>query len=142
MTQAKSGDTVQVHYTGTLNDGSQFDSSHGADPIQFTIGDGNLIAGFEQAIIGMAAGDNKSVTIPSDQAYGPHHKDLVHEVQREQIPPEIGLEVGSQLQASGPNGEPVRLVVVGLTDDTATLDANHPLAGEDLTFALELVAIV
>lgn len=142
MTQAKSGDTVQVHYTGTLKDGSQFDSSHGADPIEFTIGDGNLIAGFEQAIVGMAAGDNKSVTIPSDQAYGPHHQDLVHEVERQQIPPEIGLEVGGQLQASGPNGEPVRLTVVGLTDDKATLDANHPLAGEDLTFALELVAIV
>lgn len=142
MTQAKSGDTVQVHYTGTLNDGSQFDSSHGADPIEFTIGDGNLIAGFEQAIVGMTAGDSKSVNIPSDKAYGPHHQDLVHEVERERIPPEVTLEVGGQLQASGPNGEPVRLTVVGLTDDKATLDANHPLAGEDLTFALELVAIV
>ena len=141
MSQAKSGDTVKVHYKGTLEDGSEFDSSAEQDPIEVTIGDGLVIPGFEKALIGMAPGETKTVTLPAEEAYGPHVADNVHEIERSRIPPEIDLEVGIVLHASGPSGETVRMTVTGLTDSTVTLDANHPLAGRALTFELELVSI-
>ena len=140
MTEAKAGQTVKVHYTGTLEDGSEFDSSKGRDPLEFTLGAGQVIAGFDEAVTGMKVGDSKTVNIPSDEAYGPHHADLVHSVNRDQIPEEIDLFVGARLQASGPEG-PVNLMVTEVGDKTVAMDANHPLAGKDLTFALELVDI-
>ncbi len=140
MTQAKAGQTVKVHYTGTLKDGSEFDSSKGRDPLEFTLGAGQVIAGFDDAVTGMKIGDSKTVNIPSDEAYGPHESELLHSVGRDQIPEEIDLFVGARLQASGPQG-PVNLVVAEVADDTVTLDANHPLAGQDLTFDLELVDV-
>ena len=142
MTQAKAGDTVRVHYTGTLADGSEFDTSKGRDPLEFTIGGGRVIAGFEKAALGMAAGESKTVTIPAEEAYGPHVEEMVREVERSAIPADIPLEEGLQLQATGPNSQPLVLTVVAVGEETVTLDANHPLAGEDLTFEISLVEIV
>ena len=142
MSEVKSGDTVRIHYTGTLEDGSQFDSSSGRDPLEFTVGSGSVIPGFEAAIIGMVVGDSKSVTIASADAYGPHQSELVREVEREAIPDTIELAVGLQLQAQGPDNNQLVLTVVEFDEETVRLDANHPLAGKDLTFALELVEIV
>lgn len=138
---AKVGDSVQVHYTGRLEDGSEFDSSTGREPLAFTLGQGNLIAGFEQAVVGMAQGETKTVTVPADQAYGARNEDMVQKVERETIPDEIDLRLGLRLQAQGPDGQAVALTVVGMDDDYVTLDANHPLAGKDLTFDIEVVAI-
>ena len=142
MSEAKSGDTVRVHYTGTLNDGSQFDSSQGRDPLEFTIGAGQVIPGFDAAVTGMTVGDAKSVTIPADEAYGPRMDEAIQQVPRDAIPSEIEIHEGLQLQASAPNGQPVVVTVVSFDDASVTLDGNHPLAGQDLTFALELVEIV
>lgn len=138
MRQAAIGDTVQVHYTGTLEDGSQFDSSAGRDPLEVTLGQSQVIPGFENALIGMAEGESKSVTLAAEEAYGPHHNELIHTVGRDQIPAEIELEVGSELAASDAEGRQTRLVVVDLSDENVTLDANHPLAGKALTFELQL----
>jgi peptidylprolyl isomerase len=140
MSQAKSGDTVRVHYTGTLDDGTQFDSSRGREPLEFTLGGGQMIPGFEKAVDGMAVGDSKTINIPATEAYGERHDQMVQEVPREHMPDEIELEVGMQLQAEGPAG-PVIVTVTALGEENVTLDGNHPLAGKDLTFDLELVAI-
>lgn len=142
MTQAALGATVKVHYTGTLDDGSEFDSSRSGEPLTVTIGKGELIPGFEDALLGMAAGDSKTVSIASEDAYGPHRAELVQDVGRAQIPPEISLEVGGAVLVRGPDGQPMRLLVRELTEETVTLDANHPLAGENLNFDLELVEIL
>ncbi len=142
MRQATTGDTVQVHYTGTLADGTEFDSSAGREPLEVTVGGGQVIRGFDGALMGMAEGDRKSVTLAPDDAYGPHNPGLVHIVERTQIPDEIDLAVGTQLQASDGSGNQIGLVVVELDADNVTLDANHPLAGEALTFELELVGFV
>ncbi len=142
MSEAASGDTVKVHYTGTLADGSQFDSSVGGEPLELTLGGGGVIPGFEKAVVGMAEGDSRTVTIAAEDAYGPHHADRVHEVERARIPADINLEVGGVLQAVGERGETMVVKVVELSDSGVTLDFNHPLAGEDLTFELQLVEIV
>ncbi len=142
MRQAAIGDTVQVHYTGTLDDGSQFDSSAGRDPLEVTLGQSQVIPGFENALIGMIEGESKSVTLAAEEAYGPHHNELIHTVGRDQIPAEIELEVGSELAASDAEGRQTRLVVVDLSDENVTLDANHPLAGKALTFELQLAGFV
>lgn len=141
MANAKHGDTVRVHYTGKLQDGSEFDSSSGRDPLEFTIGSRMVIAGFENGVIGMMPGDSKTVQIPCDQAYGPAQKEMIQEVPRDQIPSGIPLSVGGRLQATAPNGQPFTLTITAISDDSVTLDANHPLAGKDLTFDLELVDI-
>jgi peptidylprolyl isomerase len=141
MSQAKTGDTVRIHYTGSLTDGTQFDSSSGRDPLEFTIGQGHIIPGLEREVAGMEVGQTKTVTVPADDAYGPHHEEAVHEVQREQIPDTIDLAIGVELQATAQNGQVMRLRVVELGDDTVKLDANHPLAGKDLVFEVELVEI-
>ncbi|CUJ87327.1 peptidylprolyl isomerase [Shimia thalassica] len=141
MTVAKSGDKVRIHYTGTLSDGSVFDSSEGRDPLEFTLGSGQVIPGFDAGVAGMAIGDKKTIEIPSDQAYGPSHDEAIQDVPREQIPAEIPLEVGLQLQMQAPTGQVVPVTVIKITEDTVTLDANHALAGKDLTFALELVSV-
>lgn len=141
MSAAQSGDTVHVHYTGTLNDGQEFDSSREREPLEFTIGSGQVIAGFNEAVTGMAVGDSKSVTIPADQAYGVHNPDMVQAVPRNAIPPDIEMQVGLILSARSPEGQNVNFKVVDFDAEKVTVDGNHPLAGEDLTFALELVAI-
>jgi peptidylprolyl isomerase len=142
LSQAKSGDTVQVHYTGRLNDGSQFDTSSGGEPLQFEIGGGQVIPGFEDGVVGLTVGQSKTFTIPADQAYGPHHDDWVVKVPRERIPDQVVLEEGRQLQIRQENGEAAVVTIVQVTDSEVTLDANHPLAGQDLTFEIQLVAIV
>ncbi|MBR9843415.1 MAG: peptidylprolyl isomerase [Rhodobacteraceae bacterium] len=141
MTAAKSGDTVRIHYTGTLSDGSVFDSSEGRDPLEFTLGSGQVIPGFDTGVTGMIVGDKKTIEIACDDAYGPVHEDARQDVPRAQIPAEIPLEVGIQLQMQSPTGQVVPVTVVAITEEAVTLDANHPLAGKDLTFALELVSI-
>lgn len=141
MAQVKQGDTVKVHYTGTLADGTVFDSSDGRDPLQFTVGGGQVIPGFDDAVDGMAVGEQKTVTIPCQQAYGEVQNELVMTVPLEQVPPDLKIEVGMMLEMGGTQGEVLRVTVVEITDSTVILDANPPLAGKDLTFALELVGI-
>lgn len=141
MAEAKNGDTVRIHYTGTLEDGSVFDSSEGQEPLEFTLGSGEVIPGFEAAIQGMQPGDKKEVTVVSDEAYGEHRSDWVLEVGREDFPTNIEPEVGQQLQLSQ-GGQSFVVTVTDVSDASVTLDANHPLAGKDLTFELELVEIV
>ena len=142
MTQAKSGDTVRIHYAGTLDDGSEFDSSAGRDPLEFTLGGGQVIPGFDSAVDGMAVGESKSVTIPPDEAYGQRHDQLAQQVPRTTLPEDLEPVVGMRLQSQGPDGQVMNLVVTEIVDDTITVDANHPLAGQALTFAIELVEIV
>jgi len=142
VSQAALGQTVKVHYTGTLNDGSVFDTSKDAEPLTVTIGKGELIPGFEDALLGMAAGDSKNVTIAAEDAYGPRRADLVQEIGRDQFPPDMELEAGGAVLIRGPDGQPMRLMIQELSEESVTLDANHPLAGQDLTFALKLVEIL
>ncbi len=142
MTQAKSGDTVRIHYTGTLDDGTEFDSSAGRDPLEFALGSGQVIAGFDDAVDGMTVGEQKSVTIPPEQAYGERHEQLVQEVPKSALPEEIAPQVGMQLQSQSTEGQVMNLVVTEVSEESITVDANHPLAGQALTFAIELVEIV
>lgn len=142
MTQAKSGDTVRIHYTGTLDDGTQFDSSAGRDPLEFALGGGQVIPGFDSAVDGMAVGDSKTVTIPAEEAYGQRHEQLVQQVSRSALPEEIEPTVGMQLQSQSPEGQVMMLVVTEVENESITVDANHPLAGQALTFDIELVEIV
>ena len=141
MTQAKSGDTVRIHYTGTLDDGTQFDSSAGRDPLEFALGGGQVIPGFDRAVEGMTVGESKSVTIPPEQAYGERHEQLVQQVPKSALPEDMKPEVGMQLQSQSPDGQVMNLVVTEVEEATITVDANHPLAGQALTFAIELVEI-
>jgi len=141
MKQASTGDTVHVHYRGTLSDGTEFDNSVGRDPLQVTLGQGQVIPGFENALMGMAEGDTKTITLPPEEAYGDKNPGLIHEVERAQIPPEIQLEVGGMLAATDAQGRQMQLTVVALEGDKVTLDANHPLAGKALTFELTMAKI-
>lgn len=140
MASAKSGDTVRVHYTGKLEDGSVFDSSDGRDPLEFTVGSGQVIPGFDQAVAGMSPGEEREVKIPAAEAYGDRKDDLVIVVERAQLPPDIDPDVGQQLQLSQ-EGRAFVVTVADVNEQNITLDANHPLAGEDLTFELQLVEI-
>lgn len=142
MTTAASGHTVKVHYTGTLNSGDEFDSSAGGEPLEVTLGEGAVIAGFEAALLGMAPGESKTVTIPAEEAYGAHKAERVYDVERERIPPDVDLEVGRLLQARGADGQTVTMTVMAIEEEKVTLDFNHPLAGQDLTFQVELVEIL
>ncbi len=141
MEQAKKGDKVQVNYKGYLEDGTIFDSSEGKDPLDVTLGTGKVIPGFEAALTGMEVGEKKTVNIPMEQAYGVHNAEMVMQIPKEQIPPDLKPEIGQKLQVGGPNGEAMMVEVIDLTDEFIILDANPPLAGKDLTFDLELVAI-
>ncbi len=141
MVQAKPGDTVKIHYTGKLDDGTVFDSSVNREPLEFTLSGGQVIPGFDQAVVGMSPGETKTQKIPMDQAYGPYREEMVVELSREQMPPDMQPEIGQQLQIQQPDGQSVPVMVTEVTDETVTLDANHPLAGEDLTFEIELVDI-
>jgi FKBP-type peptidyl-prolyl cis-trans isomerase 2 len=139
--QAKKGDAVQVHYTGKLEDGSVFDSSQNRAPLGFTLGDGNMIKGFDSAVYGMVIGDKKTVTIPAAEAYGERRQDMMIEVPVGQVPPDIKPEIGLQLVLQGGGGQPMPVTVVDINEEKITLDANHELAGKDLIFDIELVAI-
>lgn len=142
MTQAKQGDTVRIHYTGRLTDGTQFDSSQGREPLEFQLGSGQIIKGLDAQVQGMTVGDSATVSIPADDAYGPHRPEAVQTVPRDRIPPSIDLSIGARLQATGGDGQPLQLTVVGVDDAEVTVDANHPLAGKDLVFDVELVEVV
>ena len=141
MTQAKNGDKVTVHYTGKLADGSIFDTSVGEEPLVFTLGEGELIEGFEESILNMSAGEKKTVTIAPEKAYGEPQEDMVLEIPLAEMPPDLELEVGDELELTNEDDEPMIVTVSQLTNDYVTLDANPPLAGETLTFDLELVTI-
>ena len=141
MTQVKSGDTVAIHYTGTLLDGTQFDSSEGREPLEFEVGSGHIIPGLDAAMPGMEVGDKKTVKIASADAYGPLNPEMRQAVPREGIPADIPLEVGTQLQMQTPDGQALPVMVVEVDEATVTLDANHPLAGKDLQFDIELMKI-
>ena len=141
MTTAKQGDTVRIHYTGTLNDGTVFDSSTGRDPLEFEVGSGMIIPGLDVAIPGMTVGDTKTVNIAADQAYGPVNDQARQAVPRADIPADIPLEVGVQLQMQTPDGQVLPVTVADVNETEVTLDANHPLAGKDLNFDIEIVEI-
>jgi peptidylprolyl isomerase len=141
-TQASPGDTVLFHYTGSLRDGTVFDSSSGREPLRVTLGSGQVIRGVDDALVGMTPGEEKTVTLGAAEAYGPRRPELLHEVERAAIPPEVDLEVGRQLEGRDTGGQRLRLTVIDVADEKVTLDANHPLAGQDLKFDLQLVEIV
>jgi peptidylprolyl isomerase len=142
MSEVKTGDTVQVHYTGKLDTGEQFDSSRERDPLQFTLGNGELIPGFENAVIGMKVGDEKTVRIPSHDAYGPYMEEMKMVIDRTKIPEDLELKVGLNLTLQGTDERKLNVKIVDVTEDTVTMDANHPLAGQDLLFDIELMKIL
>ncbi len=142
MTQAKAGDTVRIKYTGTLSDGTQFDSNVNGEPLQFTLGSGEVISGLDAKIPGMAVGESATIAVASEEAYGPHDPAKIQKVPRDRVPAEVDLEVGMQLGARTESGQQIAFTVVDLTEDEMTIDANHPLAGKDLTFDIQLVEIV
>lgn len=141
MAQAKNGDTVKVHYKGTLKDGTIFDSSEGRDPLQFKIGTGQVISGFENGVIGMEIGETKIINIPSDKAYGPHLEEYIAKVERQQLPKDLKPEIGQQLQIKLESGEVIQVILIAADENSVTLDANHPLSGHDLNFEVKLEEI-
>ena len=141
MSIAKKGDKVQVHYKGTLKDGSEFDSSHGRQPLEFELGAGNMIAGFDEAVHGLKVGEKVTVTLPPEKAYGEHREDLVMEFPKDQLPADLNPSKGQKLAMSQPDGRQVPVTVSDVTDTAVVIDANHELAGQELTFEIELVEI-
>ncbi len=141
MSEATKGDKVKIHYTGVLADGKVFDSSEGHDPLEFEIGSGQVIPGFEEAVLGMKVGEAINVTIPVDKAYGPRKDEMVLTVPKERVPEDLNPEVGQMMQMGGPKGQVIAAKVIEVTEKHVKLDANPPLAGKDLTFDIELVAI-
>ena len=141
MQQAKSGDTVKVHYHGRLTDGTTFDSSEGREPLEFTVGNGDVIKGFDEGVSGMAIGDKKTVHIPADDAYGQKDDDRIVDFPKANFPPDLKPEAGMQLNMTNGSGQIIPVIIVEVGEDTVTLDANHPLAGQDLVFDIELVEI-
>ena len=141
LAMAKDGNTVKVHYTGKLDDGTIFDTSVEREPLEFTIGAGQMIPGFEGAVRGMQVGQVKTVTIPAEEAYGPHNEDMVLVVERDKLPENMNPVVGQRLEKQQENGNMAVLVVIDFSDTTITLDANHHLAGKALTFEIELLEI-
>lgn len=141
MAQAQRGDTVRVHYTGKFNDGEVFDTSGGGDPLEFELGSNQVIQGFEEAIVGMCPGESKNHHIPVEKAYGPRREELVIAVERDKFPPQMELEIGQVLQLQSDEGNAIQALVTELAEASVTLDANHPLAGQDLTFDIQLVGI-
>jgi peptidylprolyl isomerase len=142
MAQAKIGNTVKVHYTGKFEDGMVFDTSTDGDPLEFRIGESQVIPGFEEAVVGMNPGESKTVNIPVEKAYGPHREDQVQVVDRKQLPADLKPEIGQQLEGRQPDGEIIVATVTDVTKSSVTLDANHPLAGKNLIFEIQLIEIV
>jgi peptidylprolyl isomerase len=141
VAQAKEGDSVKIHYTGRLDDGTVFDSSRERDPLEFTLGSGMVIPGFDDAVAGMKVGEEKTTSIPSDEAYGPHRDDLLISVPSDRLPEDLEPQVGQQLQMQTGDGQTFVAAVTRVGEEEVVLDANHPLAGQDLTFDIELVEI-
>lgn len=141
MAQVKNGDKVAINYTGRLLDGTIFDSSQGKDPLAFTIGSGQVIPGFEEAVMGMSLGESKTVNIPVEKAYGPRNEEMVINIPLSQVPSDINPEVGMQLQLMNESNQPIVVRVVEVTDEHVSLDANPPLAGKELVFEIELVTV-
>ncbi len=141
MSVAKNGDLVKVRYVGKFEDGVVFDTSEGQEALEFTIGQQEVIPGFDLAVVGMKAGESKTVNVPADQAYGPVQEELLAELERKDLPADIELVVGNHLEVSQDDGSTFTVNIADLTDETVTLDANHPLAGKDLTFEIDLVEI-
>ena len=142
MSKAKNGDKVKVHYTGKFEDGEVFDSSLEREPLEFTIGKGQVISGFEQAVEGMSPGETKTTDIPPEKAYGPRHEEMVTEVEKNRFPADMDPQVGQRLQLRQVDGKTIRVTITNVSESMVTLDANHPLAGKNLTFDIKLVEIV
>ncbi len=142
MTQVKTGDTVRIHYTGTLETGETFDTSSGRDPLEFVVGSGQIIPGLDKALPGMAIGESKTVAVPCAEAYGETNPEARQDVPRDSIPAEIPVDPGTQLQMQTQTGQVIPVTVAEVTDEVVVLDANHPLAGKDLTFQIELVDVI
>ncbi len=141
MQQANNGDKVKVHYHGRLTDGTTFDSSEGREPLEFEVGSGSVIAGFDEGVKGMTVGEKKTVQIPVDQAYGPKDPEMIVEFPKANFPPDMEPEVGMRLNMTNNTGQVIPVVIVDVKPETVILDANHPLSGEDLVFEIELVSI-
>ena len=139
--KAKTGDIVKVHYTGKLADATIFDTSTNREPLQFTIGQGQLIPDFEQAVVGMKPGESKTVQIPSDRAYGPHHEEMIMVVDRSEFPADMEPKVDQMFQVRQSDGQVFAVTVTAVSESKVTLDGNHPLAGKDLTFDIQLAEI-
>jgi peptidylprolyl isomerase len=142
MQKPQAGDTVRVHYTGTLEDGTQFDSSRDSDPMEFAMGQGQLIAGFENAVAGLSSGESCKVTLAPEEAYGASNEEMVQDVPRKLMPEGVELKPGMVLQGQADDGRVDNFTVVSFTEEMVTLDANHPLAGKALTFEIELLEIL
>jgi len=142
MAEAKSGDTVKVHYTGRLDNGRVFDSSAHGQPLEFTLGAGQVIQGLDELVLGMSPGELRTQTISAEQAYGPHRKEMEVEVPREEIPPTMNPKVGQQYQIQAGAGRAFRVRITRVSETSVTMDGNHPLAGKDLTFEVELLEII
>jgi peptidylprolyl isomerase len=142
MKQVKSGDKVKVHYHGKLTNGETFDSSKGREPLEFEVGSGMVIKGFDDGVTGMTVGEKKTVTIPYAEAYGPQNEEMIIDVPKDRFPKDMEIELGMPLGMSDGQGNNYQVIVVEIKDDSVLLDANHPLAGKDLVFDLELVEIV
>jgi peptidylprolyl isomerase len=142
MAQAKAGDTVRVHYEGQLSDGTIFDSSLAREPIEFILGQDTVIPGFEQAVIGMEAGESKDVSIPPDEGFGDYSEDLVVNIEKTILPPDINPELGMQLEVSSEEETPRVFTIADIAEDSITLDGNHPLAGKEIAFKIELLEIL
>ncbi len=141
MKTIETNDQVTLHYKGTLSDGEQFDSSEGREPLSFKVGGGQVIPGFDEAVIGMKPEESKKFTIPADKAYGTVREDLIHKVERSSIPAELNPHEGQRLVSNLEDGRQIPVTVTEVTEETITLDANHPLAGKDLTFEIQIVSV-
>jgi peptidylprolyl isomerase len=141
MAQAKQGDIVQIHYTGKLADGTVFDTSRERHPLRFTIGNGQVIAGFEQAVVGMNTGESRTAKIPVDQAYGPRRDDMIVTMDRSSLPTGLNAQIGQRLELTQEDDSTILVTVTDVSETSLTLDANHPLAGKELTFDIELIGI-
>jgi len=143
MAQAKAGDTVRVHYEGQLSDGTIFDSSLEMEPIEFILGQDTVIPGFEQAVIGMEVGESKDISIPPEEGFGDYSEDLVVNIEKTILPPDINPELGMQLEVSSEEEETSRVFTIAdIAEDSITLDGNHPLAGAEIAFKIELLEIL
>lgn len=142
MKSAASGDTVKIHYTGKLEDGTVFDTSAQGEPLEFTLGRGRVIPGFDEGVQGMEVGETRTISVPPDKGYGEHSADLVFQVDRSSLPADMDPDIGDQLALQSTDGQRVAVTVSETSESSVTLDANHPLAGQELTFEVELVEIV
>ena len=142
MAQAKDGDTIRFHYSGTFEDGTEFDSSRGDDPLEATLGSGQLIPGLEKGLLGMAVGDKETITIAPDEGYGSFREELILKINRDEFPKDVTPKVGQQLRLQKPGNPPFTVLIMEVNDDSIVLDANHPLAGKTLLFSVELMEIL